>query len=400
MFIEKSVCVWILLSFICLVLVLTVVFYNFKKRNFQQSLKLLDLQQEAFQKMFFEVPSMLFLVEFETAKIVSYNRFAADTFRCSDAIIGQNFDCLFTGNLKEETIQNLHKYLTKEDNLTFEVNCITQQNEVFPSEVTFKTFDLHGVKHMFVRIFDLSYKKVEKENQFAFLKLKKQALDSFIHQKNLSVLIHGQEMERARIAKELHDGIGQMLTIVKLQISALDSQSNHFDLDKENAKKNLSDSIIELKRISNNLMPLEISDFGLLAALQNLFNIIPEQFQLIFDFDPQIEAIKFSKEQEICIYRIVQEGINNAIKYSNASEIKVTFFILSEELLSLVLTDNGKGFKQNKIIDFYQKRTLNNGIKNMIERASLINSKFNIDSKIGEGTTIRLMIPIQLKQYL
>lgn len=400
MFIDKINCLYIIFG---LVFALSLIFVSFLKKNKKnQRIALQKLQEKQIdlENMFQEIPSILFLIDFETSKIVSYNKLAQESFGCSTELIGQQFNSIFDSSKQEEIRNNVNKYLTNQNFLSFELNCIANKKEVFPAELTFKTFYLHGVKYMYLRIFDLSYKKIEKENQFAFLKLKKQALDSYVHQKNLSVLIHGQEMERTRIAKELHDGIGQMLTAVKLQLSVLNKSSAYFEEDQENAKKIVTETIEEIKRISNNLMPLEIEDFGLIAALQNIFNLLPNPLDLVFEFDPQLESIKFTKEQEICIYRIVQEGVNNALKYSNASQIKVTFYILSDELVSLLIEDNGKGFKQDKIIGFYQKRTINNGLKNMIERAALINSKLHIDSKVGEGTKISLSIPIQITQYL
>jgi len=212
-------------------------------------------------------------------------------------------------------------------------------------------------------------------------------------EKNMSkqrtfALVEGQENERRRISRELHDGIGQLLTATKFRIGAIEGQE---EIRKE-IKNILDETIAEVRRISNNLMPSVLVDFGLEAGLRLLctnatkYSEIPVHFHFNKTTDKELNF-----EISVSLYRIAQEGINNIIKYSDASLVELSVQA-SDNAVTMELKDNGKGFDLENYNQHRRKES--NGIRNMKERAQLLNGKFYITSAVDEGTTINVTIPL------
>jgi len=199
-----------------------------------------------------------------------------------------------------------------------------------------------------------------------------------------AALLEGQEMERARIIKDLHDGVGQMLTAVRMQIDAAVMD----DARKTQIKAYLNDVISEVKRISYHVMPQAIIDFGLEAALRGLCESIKRYSSLTIDFSYISESRKrLDFEVSIALYRIVQEGMNNIIKHAAAAE--VTLYLLEkEDELYCVLEDDGRGFPTSDIVT-----SPGSGLKNIRERIMLLNGTLEISSSPGHGTTLEIHIP-------
>jgi two-component system, NarL family, sensor kinase len=220
------------------------------------------------------------------------------------------------------------------------------------------------------------------------LKLLKEQEINFIRERS-SVLLEGQENERKRIARELHDGIGQMLTAIKLRIGMMEGQA---DLQKE-IKTILDETINEVRRVSFNLMPSVLIDFGLEAGLKLLCNNMGNYIDALIDlnFINSAGSSKLSFESSVSLYRIAQEALNNIIKYSEATKIELQVTLLKEKVI-MEIKDNGLGFNLNK----YQsdKGRQMNGIKNMKERAEILNGKFDITTKINGGTVIKVEVPV------
>ncbi|HRX31751.1 MAG TPA: histidine kinase [Tenuifilaceae bacterium] len=206
--------------------------------------------------------------------------------------------------------------------------------------------------------------------------------------KRMSALYDGQELERQRISRELHDGLGQKLVAIKLQMESTsklkpDEVSNRI----KDIKESFIKTIDEVRQISNNLAPNILNESGIDIALQSLCNSVAKttdidiEFSVYGDYNTSDSKIKFY------IYRIAQEGINNAIKHSGASKIQLQL-IGNKDNIILVLEDNGKGFEYGG-----NYCTPCNGIYNMKERARLLNGTLDIESEHMGGTTIRLKVP-------
>lgn len=200
-----------------------------------------------------------------------------------------------------------------------------------------------------------------------------------------AALLEGQENERRRIIKELHDGVGQMLTAIRMQIDMLENKP----AQKHEVKEQINEAIAEVKRISYNVMPQAIVDYGLEAALKGLCDSIQKYSSITIDFRfiKEVEHI-LDFEISIALFRIAQEGINNVIKHANATH--VDFHILDkEDEVYFVLEDNGRGFDERD-----KNNHSGSGLRNIKERAKLLNGSAEIHTTPGTGTSLEIHIPI------
>ena len=236
-----------------------------------------------------------------------------------------------------------------------------------------------------------------KEGQMEIERLTKESFEERMNQQKVisSKIIENQEKEQNRIAKDVHDGIGQMLTGLKYNLESIDIS----DINKTAAKiehlKELTSNIIKGVRTATfNLTPPELADHGIVPALtkltMELSKLTGKQIVLYnrTDFNQRLDSLA-----EINIYRITQEAINNAIKYANSTHILVSISN-SEELLSIVIDDNGKGFDPSKIKNI-KNGDGGMGMTFMKERIKYINGRLFLNSDVNKGTRVTLNIPLE-----
>ncbi len=215
-------------------------------------------------------------------------------------------------------------------------------------------------------------------------------------QKNTSyAIITGQEKERKRMSQEIHDGVGQMLTGLKFAVESLEVEDNRQKEKVVGIRDQLHLTIKEVRRISSDLLPSVLNDFGLKAGIKDLVkhtstgNKIDVQF-----YTDKEEEIEIDKHVETSLYRITQEAINNSLKYSEATEIRIK--LTSDiEFLNLHIEDNGKGFDLEEAMEKSKSKSSGNGLANMKERTELINGKFVIHSQHEEGTQVYVEVPLE-----
>ncbi|HZB13971.1 MAG TPA: ATP-binding protein [Chryseolinea sp.] len=215
-------------------------------------------------------------------------------------------------------------------------------------------------------------------------------------QKFRSVLIlEGQEEERKRIAMDIHDGIGQMLTSLKFQIESINLKESEKAQSKISEIDLLIKQIIkEVRKVTFNLKPTVLGDYGLQAALNVFIQEIGKLIDIKLIYKTEGELYRLPQKIENNIFRIIQEAINNAIKYSEADLIEV-FLQQSENDLIITVKDAGKGFDP-KIVE---ARSVNiesgRGFFNMYERTEYVNGRLEIISDPGKGTTVQLIVPMR-----
>ncbi|MBX9851215.1 MAG: PAS domain-containing protein [Cytophagaceae bacterium] len=212
-----------------------------------------------------------------------------------------------------------------------------------------------------------------------------------------SSIIEGQEKERRKIARELHDGLGQMLTALKFTIEGLKGAHDHKEKELlSEIKKLIYETIAEVRKISFNLMPTVLNDFGIVPAFKHLSDQVSKSSKTNVIFENSSVIERLPKTVEINLYRIMQEALNNAIKYSEADEVRVKL-MNSNEYLQLEISDNGKGFTATNINNKKRVNQSGNGIINIQERTSLIDGQFRIETAPGMGTKIFIKVPISLE---
>jgi signal transduction histidine kinase len=212
--------------------------------------------------------------------------------------------------------------------------------------------------------------------------------DEALRKTRQRILYEGQELERTRLSQELHDGIGQLLTALSLRIAS-------FTLDlsiKKQLKEALELIVVEIRRISNNLVPGVLINFGLIPALRNLCMQSSQFSQIQFNLKVEDDSEKFRllPEVERQLYRVAQESIHNVIQHSNASRCYLKIGKNATHV-SLEIKDNGMGMTLDSILDKSPER--NKGLASMRDRAESMNGKFQLFSKKGDGTRILVSIP-------
>lgn len=208
-------------------------------------------------------------------------------------------------------------------------------------------------------------------------------------------IINGQEKERKRIAAEIHDGIGQMLTSLRMKLEQIQDRNTTPDPEVVMVNNMLSKLITETRRICSDLLPSVLEDFGLRSAIDDLVKSVKDadrKMEVLVDANIRVSPL--SRELEMSVYRIMQEGLNNVVKHSQASLVEI-YVDTSDDYLNMMIKDNGKGFYfNNHQLHLKEQARKMNGIRGMKERAELLNGAFNISTEPGKGTIIQLEIPL------
>jgi signal transduction histidine kinase/DNA-binding response OmpR family regulator len=213
-----------------------------------------------------------------------------------------------------------------------------------------------------------------------------------------SQILTAQEAERRRLALDLHDDLGQSMTVLKMELRAIQRkatpESSETRESLEHALNFINEIIEKIRRLSRNLRPTILEDLGLTRALNHLFEEFSRQdIQVTMDLDDIQEL--FSQEAQLIIYRIFQESFSNITKYAQASHVSL-IIKRQDQGVTFQMEDNGRGFDHQKVInEDITKRGL--GLTAMDERARMLGGSLNIWSQAGQGTKITLVIPIRVK---
>jgi signal transduction histidine kinase len=206
-------------------------------------------------------------------------------------------------------------------------------------------------------------------------------------EKGLQSIIETTETERRRIAKDLHDGIGQQLGGLKLawqQIGKNVSPEEKIKL--ETLTKILDETSIEVRNLSHQMMPKMLEQDGLNPALNDMLSKTLGIAEINYEYNYTANNNRLSPQKELAIYRISQELIGNILKHSGANEVSIDFYERNNKYF-LMIEDNGKGFKENEIT------STGLGLQNIKARASAIQGEISFDSGSNKGTIVILSIP-------
>jgi len=211
---------------------------------------------------------------------------------------------------------------------------------------------------------------------------------------SLSAVIEGQELERLRIAQDLHDGLGGLLTTVKAHFNIIKKEIEHIEKVNVYAKTNelIDEACSEVRRIAHDMVPHSIKLTGLTGALHDLKESI-----LIRGLDCELDIHGFSnqmlsEQNSNVIYRMLQELTTNTIKHARANKILIQLLVHQKEFQILV-EDNGKGF------DIHNVSTNGIGLKSVQSRVEYLGGKLMIDSSPSHGTTIHIQMNLEKLGY-
>lgn len=233
-----------------------------------------------------------------------------------------------------------------------------------------------------------------KQTQIKVEELTRQNYEESMRQKQLqaSQIVEGQEEERKRIAKDIHDGIGQMLTALKFNIESINLNNKDKTAERIQYIKELTADLIKGVRTATfNLTPPELTDHGIVPALQKMTAELSKLTGENIVFENRTEEnIRLDSLAETNIYRVVQEAVNNAIKYAGADFIRVAIN-KTEQMLSIIVDDNGCGFDKANISGKGRNSSEGGmGLFFMKERISYINGRLFINSMPGKGTRVTI----------
>lgn len=265
------------------------------------------------------------------------------------------------------------------------------QEEKIKQQKLFNVILIGGIVALLLVAF-LSYRNYNNRK-----KLQQQRITELETEKQLLAtqsLLQGQEDERSRIAKDLHDGLGGLLSGVKLQLGAM---KGNLILSEENgqafnrALDKLDESISEMRRVAHNMMPETLLHFGLAKALQDYTDGLMQQQNFTIECTFKGLEQRMSQSTEVMIYRMVQELINNAVKHSGAGNILVQVIRHSNRQLNITVEDNGKGFNPEQI------KQNAAGLRSVKSRVEYLNGKMDLQSEQGKGTSV--YIECDLKEH-
>ncbi len=208
--------------------------------------------------------------------------------------------------------------------------------------------------------------------------------------------VQSEETERKRISGELHDDIGALLSSVKLYLNQI-QPANFNDQSKidilNNCKELLNDTVQHVRNLSSNLQPSIIKDFGLLSTLQNFCDKLSHSSGLKISITAQGAISRFQTEDELAVFRILQELTNNIIKHANAQTIHFSLVRKNSDTLQIFIEHNGNGLSQEEFEQkLYSMQGL--GLKNIQNRLNILRGNIHFQKGNDSMYTISVQIPI------
>jgi signal transduction histidine kinase len=297
---------------------------------------------------------------------------------------------------KEGVIIGKNKYGKKIDNITLNETKLTDIATIRGENDVFKHLTKHLKTQFEVELISIDNKiiytltsivKLSENNNFLVISEDVTSKKDH-HLQMIKTIINTQEKEQKRVADDLHDSLGQELSSIRMMISAINrdtiSPINLNIIDTCNSI--LEKSISELRSICFNLMPAALESGDLITAINELLSSTTVETKLISNSN----TITLKEDQNLAIYRVLQEFLNNSIKHSEANLVSVTIK-LNKENLEIQLSDNGKGFNSNTT------KSKGRGLMTMRNRIESVDGYFLFESHEGLGTTLK--IEIKCKNY-
>ncbi len=259
------------------------------------------------------------------------------------------------------------------------------EHDILPKTITVSNF-IGVIISIVIAIGFMYIKKI-----FTFLKrIEELRLKS--ENRILSAIIKTEEKERRRFAKDLHDGLGPLLSSVKMSVSAL-SQTVRDDNNKKiisNIELVVNESIGAIKDISNNLSPHILDNFGLLSAVKSFSDKINISKSINIVVNSNIDNERFDYNAEVILYRVICELISNTIKHASAKTINIDIY-LEKEMLHIYYYDDGIGFNVDKVLN---SEIQGMGFSNILSRIKSINGVLEIESLKNDGVHVNIKVKV------
>lgn len=205
----------------------------------------------------------------------------------------------------------------------------------------------------------------------------------------LDAVIRTEEKERQRFSKELHDGLGPLLSSAKMSVSALE-RMNTDPKQKEliqNTYLVVDEAVRSLRELSNNMNPNILTNFGLARAVSSFINKLSAFSKVKVNFSTNLQEVRFDADVEVILYRVICEMINNSLKHASAEHLNLSILRMPGEEINIIFEDDGVGFVPEEVLNNPEGGM---GMSNMFSRIASLKGNVDIDSAPGEGTRIRI----------
>jgi len=331
----------------------------------------LEESEERYRKLFDSTGDDIFVTDINE-NIVEVNNAACETLGYTRReLLKMKITDIKSEKFKDNVSEN-RQIIYETGNHRFDSEHITKSGDIVQVEFTSRLVS-YGSEELILSVVRNISKRIESERQI------------------LSAVIKGEERERHRFAKEMHDGLGPLLSAIKMYVNELDSVSLSEDEKKELIKHSnelLDEAVTATRTISNNLMPTVINSYGMVKALKAFCDKVNKTNQLNINFETENIDQRLDGNLELIFFRVISELINNTIKHAQAKNVYI-LLIKYEDKLTLYFKDDGIGFDVDEIINSESKGM---GLKNIISRVKSISGKYNFTSSPGEGFTIKIEI--------
>ena len=332
-----------------------------------EKLKNKMISKEFFQKIFNEIPVNMIVFD-KQLKIENVNKCGIDYFAVKGEFDKHNFEVSFPKVISEE-LNNFHTSKLQKKEVEF--ICMKDEKEIqisgYLSKISLNNQD-----------FTLFISRDTTERKNRQLKI-------------LEATIEGQEVERKRLAIEIHDSLGQELSSLKMNLNSIqntNTSSDRYQLSMGNMNEIVKNAVQTVKDISFNLKPTLLSTLNLKAALSRLIEVMSSP-SLKIQFKCDENELKFkNKHEELFVYRIIQEFLNNTYKHAYATKVVISVTKnIQKKKYNFKLKDNGIGFE-------FQENGTNygNGISNIYHRLQIMDTKFSFTSEVNKGTFLEFYI--------
>lgn len=333
----------------------------------------LKRSEQQYRLLYEQSPLPMYIYDKKTFEFLSVNEALIDLFGYSKEEFSEMkiFD-LFLSDEQEEIKQEVHRNLQSSQS-DFDIwRQKTKSGSTLFCEISGSDIHFRGNQQRLVVALDITEQRKADERA-------------------IKAIVEGEERERLRIANELHDGLGQYLSAANMHLNTVyeDSESLPDSVDHpfRTGLQMLEYAISETRSISHNLLPKAIQDYGLKMAVESLVNEIQSTQTLSVHLFQKYDDEDLPGNIQINIFRIVQEALNNALKYSGGSSININIVYSDGEIICAV-EDNGKGFNTENIAGEGL------GLQSMKTRVAAMSGNLDIESKEGKGTVITAIVTV------
>jgi PAS domain S-box-containing protein len=331
-----------------------------------------DESEKRFSTLFHNSSDEIFLADLE-GNFLEVNQVACDSLGYSaEEFRRMNFRDIKTAKYVDKVKENIELILVR-GKLIYESEHMSKQGRILSLEMKSRLINYQGKKAILSIARDITERKQ-------------------LERKILRAVIDAEERERERIAGELHDDLGPLMSAIKLYVNELESEDlreEERDEFLQKANEILDEAISSTRTIANNLTPRVIIDFGLIRALDSFCKKLNLTQKVNIIYEASVTE-RFDQTIELVLYRVVTELLNNSMKHACASKIEVHLEKF-DNILQLTYLDDGVGFDLDEVL---QNESSGMGLKNIISRLQSINGTYRIHSRKDSGTLIVVEIKL------